>query len=309
MIPIKPNLLRILEAQCKGISNIPSLDFLTETNSLFCRNGGVPILVATFNAKIAAPTINFITGLKFNDDGSKLYLITLSGFGTIFQFSVSPNFSMSPAPTFDKAATVVTKDNQPTCLAWSNDMAGTPGDTLFVLGDEKDDIIQSPVTTPYDIGAILATQTPTLVTPLGKATGIVFSADGTKVYVSGNLGIPSKVIQYNLPTPFDTTTLPAPTPILSTVVFPDTDIRGVEISTDGSKLFVIGALLDKVLQYSMSTPFDILTLSTNPTAEFFINETNNPFGLTFSNDGTRMFIADATNEFVFEYSLPSPFQL
>jgi len=40
MIPLKPKFIRILVGQCEGIITIPSLDFITDSPSLFCNGFG-----------------------------------------------------------------------------------------------------------------------------------------------------------------------------------------------------------------------------------------------------------------------------
>ncbi len=89
--------------------------------------------------------------------------------------------------------------------------------------------------------------------------------------------------------------------------------EGVVFSNDGLKMFIAG-ITDAgangwVFEYDLSTPFDISgatysgnTLSTN-------SQDPLPTGLTFSNDGSKLFIIGFTNRIVYAYDLGTPFSL
>ena len=79
-------------------------------------------------------------------------------------------------------------------------------------------------------------------------------------------------------------------------------LRGIEISNDGTKLFVIfhefGATPDqtRLLEYQLSTPFDLTTISLVLTAGIELQAQNeNPKGLRFSPDGKRLWTVDHNN--------------
>lgn len=264
--------------------------------------GGVPTLVASFDA---SGTLDGATGVKFDDVGDNLY-ISSSLFALIFQFEVPTAFSMNPNPIFNsQTKNVIAQDSSPTGLAWSGGI--NAGNKLFMIGNQNDIVFQYPVSTNFDVTTAGSPETNTILTGLGFATGLSFAVNGNKLYVSGSSG---NLLEYSLSTAFDIQS-GVTGPVAATVTFPDPDIRGVELSTNGDKLFVVGRTAPaKVYQYALGTNFDITTLSTNPTAEFDLtSQTQQPFGLTFSPDGTQMFIVDRQFDIIFEYILPSSFQL
>ena len=266
----------------------------------FLVKGGVTF-VASFDAATITP-LSGALGVKFNTtNGTKLYLISFTT-DLIYQYTVSPIFSMSPNPTFDsKTFDVSTEQDSPTDLAWSS-----VGNKLFVIGDINDEIHQYPVSTNFDVSTAGPVLGVSILTGLALATGLAFGDNGFKLYASDGGGI-GKVVQYNLTTDYDIQSGVGPR-IDSTITFPDTDIRGVAVSKSNDKLFVIGRTAPAtVYQYSM-VDGDITTLSTNPTATFDLtNEMTSPFGITLSDDETQMFIVDGN--IVFQYALPSAFQL
>ena len=64
---------------------------------------------------------------------------------------------------------------------------------------------------------------------------------------------------------------------------------GIEFNQDGTTMFVIGAKGNDVNQYSLSTAFDISTLSF--VGGLHVNaQEGNPSGIAFSTSGLKMFI-------------------
>ena len=112
------------------------------------------------------------------------------------------------------------------------------------------------------------------------------------------------VNEYALSTPFNASTLSHvdATSIREQDLLP----TGMAFSSDGTRMFVIGFSGEDVNEYELSVPFNASTMS-------FVNATsiseqeNQPQGIAFSNDGTRMFVIGFSGEDVNEYALPSPF--
>ncbi len=113
----------------------------------------------------------------------------------------------------------------------------------------------------------------------------------------------------NLSSPLDTTTQnKTPT--------------GIYFSNDGSKVFVLGSDSngddrDSLAQYSLSTAYDVSTASGSIETLIIdggvgsINGFNSgdPFGLTFNDDGSKVYIADGGDHRVYEITLGSNFDL
>ena len=73
-------------------------------------------------------------------------------------------------------------------------------------------------------------------------------------------------------------------------------------------MFVIGQTGDDVNEYSLSTAFDVSSASFAGNSERFsvASQENTPTGISFNNDGTKMFIIGSTGDDVNEYSLDNP---
>ena len=126
--------------------------------------------------------------------------------------------------------------------------------------------------------------------------GLTFSVDGTKMYVTGAFN--DNINQYTLATAFDLATA---TYLQNfSVAAQESSPYGVEFSTDGTKMYVVGITGDDVNQYSLSTAWDISTAS-------YVSTTTltglNPTSIRFKPDGTKMFITSDSSNSIEEYSL------
>jgi hypothetical protein len=143
------------------------------------------------------------------------------------------------------------------------------------------------------------------------ATGQTLSTDGTKLYVVGQTqNIYAEwiiqVFQYSLSTAFDTSTAS-----YDNVTFnpssQDTNTMGIAFNTDGTKMYLVGTNSDLVLQYSLSTPWDVSTASYDNVSI----SAPAAFGLYFKDDGTKMYTTgfDANFTGVRSFSLSTGFDL
>ena len=83
---------------------------------------------------------------------------------------------------------------------------------------------------------------------------------------------------------------------------------GSHISSDGTKLYMIGNATDTVYQYDMSTANDLSTATYNSVSLNVNGDgATSPKGITFKPDGTKMYVLDST--IVFEYYLSTAWDL
>ncbi|XOV92251.1 MAG: T9SS type A sorting domain-containing protein [Bacteroidota bacterium] len=137
---------------------------------------------------------------------------------------------------------------------------------------------------------------------------MAFNNDGTKLFVIG--GGASEVNQYSLATPYV---------IISGVSFDgtpydltsqETGANGIAFNSDGTKMYILGANGEAVYQYSLATPFDITSGVTYDGTPFDISADGDlPRSITFSNDGSKMFIVEQFESEVNQYSLTTPFDI
>jgi sugar lactone lactonase YvrE len=138
----------------------------------------------------------------------------------------------------------------------------------------------------------------------GQPTSVWLNADGTKMFVTGAAA--GEVNEYALSTAYITTSASF-TRVYSTAT-QDTTPESLAFNTDGTKMFVLGAQNGAVYEYTLSTGFNLNSVSF--VDSFSVSGQDSlPYGLTFNPDGTKMFVTGATNDSVYEYALSMGFDV
>jgi hypothetical protein len=124
-----------------------------------------------------------------------------------------------------------------------------------------------------------------VLTELGsqEGNGVYFSPDGMRMYIADRL-TQQRLSQYNLSTPWDPNTRTLVTTVVNTY---DGTIHGIRFSPDGTKYYWGGAGVDRVGEFTMSTPWDILSASAStPSAQAPSLGNLNPLDWSFNKTGT-----------------------
>jgi len=88
----------------------------------------------------------------------------------------------------------------------------------------------------------------------------------------------------------------------------DTTPTGLAFSSDGAKMFVVGADGNDINEYTLTTPFNVTTASFVDSFSVAAQDTN-PQGVAFSSDGTKMFVVGNAGDDINEYTLTTPFNV
>jgi len=134
--------------------------------------------------------------------------------------------------------------------------------------------------------------------------GLAFKSDGTKMYMLGQAG--DDVNEYNLSTAWDISTGSYSQNF--SVATEDGAPGDIFFKDDGTKMYVVGYVNDNVYEYNLSTAWDISTASYS---QAFSISTQSGVGraLFFKNDGTKMYVGDASNLNVYEYGLSTAWNI
>ena len=158
----------------------------------------------------------------------------------------------------------------------------------------------------YDVStAVLASISPVHL----DRSNIIFNADGTKVFAFNTT---KEVKQYTLNPAFDLSTATNPQTVFT---FGDelTILEGVELSADGTKMFVLEASPDKSLvEYNLSTAYDASSaVYAGGSEEFDLStESPSPNDFSFNNDGTKMFVLSGFPGYeIVEYNLGTAYDV
>jgi len=233
------------------------------------------------------------TGLAFNNDGTKMYVVGFDG-DAVNEYALSTAFDVNTA-SFTTSFSVAAQETSLEGLAFNND-----GTKMYVVGSTGDAVHQYTLSTSFDVNSASFTTSFSVAAQEIAPTGLAFNNDGTKMYIMGNIG--DAVDEYALSTAFDVSTASFTTRF--SVAAQETSPEGLAFNNDGTKMYVVGATGDAVHQYTLSTAFDVnsasFTTSFSVAAQDIV-----PQGLAFNNHGTKMYVVGSAGDNVYEYNLSS----
>jgi hypothetical protein len=79
--------------------------------------------------------------------------------------------------------------------------------------------------------------------------------------------------------------------------------QGLHVKPDGTKFYVIDLTNTRVLQFAMSTAWDVSTASYESKLFSVSSQESSPRDVTFSEDGTKMYVVGTVSDAVFQYTL------
>ena len=213
---------------------------------------------------------------------------------------VDGTFDPSTA-VFVDATSVSSQETIPQGMAFSND-----GAKMFVVGRQGNDINEYALSTPFDASTRTFVPPPFDVSSNdGDPSGMAFSNDGTRMFVVGSDS--DAVNEYVMSTAFNVSAAEFvdSTPVSSRQTFPS----GMAFSNDGTRMFVVGIVSDAIYEHALSAAFDV-SAAASVTERFDVSpQDNNPSGMAFSNDGTKMFVIGGEHDSVYEYALSAAFDV
>ena len=190
------------------------------------------------------------------------------------------------------------------------------GSRMYVTTDKNLDdeiegtVIEYSLSTAFDITTATKTSETDLDigggTLMDKPHAIEFKPDGKVMYVirseSGDVGVE----QFNLTTAWDTSTLSHDASLGITNGSPaDVQIRAITFKTDGTRVYIAQRDHGKVIQYDLSTPWDISSATNQVESNAFTGEENNLRNIQFSSDGTFMYLGGNGGDDINKYKLPT----
>ena len=249
----------------------------------------------TGSVTVRGGVVTNLTGLT---SGSTYYVKTDGSFS-------ADTFSIADA-ALEKSLSTYYENDEPKDVAFNND-----GTLMYVLGVQSvDRVYQYSLSTPFDVstgflgyGGDEAVYSFRIDAQDTFARGIAFSADGSKMFMTGIAT--SLVYEYDLPLPFDVTSA-----VYNSVSFYPGSIgqtKSLTFNNDGTKMYVVGT--STVYQYSLTTGFDLSTASYDSVSFAATTQDSAIEGVEFNSDGTKMYLAGTANNSVYQYSLSTAFDL
>ena len=247
------------------------------------------------------------TGMAFSNDGLKMFVVG-RGQNNINEYTLTAAFDASTASYAGDAErfSVSSQEAQSQGMAFSND-----GLKMFVVGNQGDGIDTYNLTAAFDASTSTHAHFFNGSSQQTAPNGMAFSNDGFKMFVVGSGGggnTEDEINEYTLSAAFDVSTATFVDDF--SVTLQDAIPQGMAFSNDGLKMFVVDSSNHHVSEYTLSTAFDVSTASySGDTERFSVSQDEFPTDMTFSNDGTKMFVIGGQNDSIYEYTLSSVYSI
>lgn len=233
--------------------------------------------------------------VAFKSDGTKMYLQGQST-DDVFQYSLSTAWDISTA-SYDS----VNLDLSSQSAGMSGLTFKPDGTKLYTCDNVNDSVYQYSLTTAWDLStASYDSVSFSVASQASIPSGVRFNSDGTSMFICDN-GTDS-IYQYTLSTAYDISTASYASKSFS-FASQDTVPQGIDFNQSGTRLIMLGNANKYVFQYSLSTPFDVSTLSyDNVFYDLTTQATSTVYGLAFSYAGDKMYITTAVSDTTYQYS-------
>jgi 6-phosphogluconolactonase (cycloisomerase 2 family) len=203
--------------------------------------------------------------------------------------------------TYDSVSFSVTAEEiNPSSLFFSAD-----GSKMFVMGTTGDDVNEYVLSTPWVVSSATYSTVFSVAAQETFSRGLFFRADGLKMYVVGETN--DTVFQYALTTPWNLATASYESLSFS-VAAQDATPSGIFFNPNGLSMYVVGNTSDNVNQYTLSTAWNVSTATYLQTFSVAGQE-GNPQDISFTGDGTRMFVLGSTGDDINVYNLTTPWDI
>ena len=241
----------------------------------------------------------------FTNDGSNYGIVNMSSDNTSHLFDHFSTF-VEPGQSF--------RNQSPTNIIFNND-----GTKMYIISSSKT-IVEYTLATAYDISSVTITHEIDSRTRIPVPKGFRFNSDGTKLHIlSGFTGSAygRMFVQYDLSTPYDLSTASwanndytIPTSIAGDSGSPgvDNNFDNFEFFNNGNGVIMPGQQNRKVFQFSLSTPYDLSTLSYD-SKSILVSSNEEPKYALFNNDGTKLVTGGVQTDRIRTFTLSSAYDL
>jgi DNA-binding beta-propeller fold protein YncE len=233
------------------------------------------------------------TGIEFKPDGTAMYMSGATG-DEVNQYSLSVPWDITTA-TYVQVLAVGTEDTLPADLTFKPD-----GTRMFIVGSTNDRVYQYNLSTPWDISTATYIQFFAIGGQESTPTGLAFKPDGTRMYVIGSAG--DDINEYSLSTAWDISTASF-VRVSASLAAQESVPQALVFRPDGSRVYTIGTNSDAINEYDLTTPWDVSSIVFRQSLIIGYLNAATPNGLAFKYDGTKLYIADANADTIFELNL------
>lgn len=240
--------------------------------------------------------------VTFKPDGTYMYIVGNNA-DNVRRYDLSTAWDISTA-SIAQSKDVSAEDTAPVSVEFKSD-----GTKMFVLGQANDTIYEYALSTAWDITTASYSSVSFNVNAIDPTpVSMAFKSDGTALFLLGNYT--DRVFKFDLSTAWDlsTASFTYPTTNYVSLAAQDNNIPSIVFKSDGTKALIIGQTADNILEYTLSTAWEISTASYVQAFSIAAQDTN-PVGIDAKPDGTTVYIVGLTNDNVYQYSLSTAWDI
>lgn len=234
----------------------------------------------------------------FKPDGTVLFAVNQMNPDEVDQYTLSTAWDMSTV-SFDKSKLLSNGETNPAGLSFNAD-----GTKFFVSGFTNDEISEWSLSTAWDVGTATETTTYDLTDHCTNPRTHWFNDDGTKLAVVSHDD--DTIYQYALSTGFDLSTMSYDNKSFD-VGAQEGNPWGIVLDPTGTKMWIAGLQQDSILQYSLSTAWDVSTATYDSVmlSGASIGATILGFFTFKPDDATKLYINFSSADEIRQFSVPS----
>ena len=199
-----------------------------------------------------------------------------------------------PSFTYFNNVSVAAKELNANDIFFSN-----TGSYMYILGATSNaNVYQYNLTSSWNVATAVYESNIYIGVRDTDPQGLFFRSDGKKMYFVGNTN--DRVYEYDLANAWLANTATHLQNV--SIATQDTSPRAVTFSNTGSSMYVLGGATNNVYQYTLSTPWNVATATFTTRANIAPQDTT-ATGFTFNYIGTRAYLAGATGDNIYSYTL------
>tara|TARA_R110000851_G_scaffold19436_4_gene59847 strand:+ start:2047 stop:3219 length:1173 start_codon:yes stop_codon:yes gene_type:complete len=236
-----------------------------------------------------------------------------SGVGSSFALeitgaAVTVGYDIANAAYDSKSFSVSSQEANPRSTTFKPD-----GTKMYVVGNNNNTVYQYSLSTSFDAStASYDTISSNISTNSGPYSySLTFNPDGTKMYTIGQLQSSPydyRIYQYTLSTAWDLSTTTYDT--LFAFAYGTYGVStGFCFNNNGTKFYLTSNTGDSILQWSLSTAYDVSTASYDSVTFSVAGQTTTPSSIAINTSGTKIIVLGANDNALFEYDLSTAFSL
>ena len=178
------------------------------------------------------------------------------------------------------------------------------GTKMYLIGMVNDKIYEYDLSTAWAVSTASFSQDFNASSQDNLPKGLFFKPDGTKIFTVGDEN--KNVYEYDLSTAWDVSS--ASYSQSFSILAQEGTPEDVFFKPDGTKMYITGATSQDILEYDLSTAWDVSSASYLQGFDVSAKESS-PRGLSFKTDGTKVYVIGSVNDSIHEYDLSTAWDI